>query len=799
MVPARGVHKAINYRVYPDKILARPGSKRWSDVVFPYLPGRTGYSFTKSGTTVTKTVGTNFSAADVGNYIVHDDGTHERIEQYLTVNSVRVSTSTAHAASTAGWVRGPKNAWLFHKKTKLVVLFIDTRIYYSDVTLASWTRIYQSGSGPEPESAISRMRSYDDYVILFNGAGMFKIDLIRFDFWMMNSACPTVRITDVAQSPTMPYCRNYLYKMGRITGTGQTRDRYTADCEIQQETGTVVVDASGKDYGAVFTERPVGEGKTYFGRLTGAALVSPNDSSATWAAISDGRFVISINGESNEIICDFSACTSMSQVAEQIQLGMRDFFPKATCVFSVDHFVIESPEEGGSVSATSDATVVAPAVNVSGMMMTAAADGGLVSSERYTEPCIIGELEIPIDPTTGKYDSHNDFYVISSTLDVGENGADPASKEINNNQRYVWQYDLPVAKALTAAVTNTYGTVEIIVTAGTLQDCDVGSTLRFQDGTEITIGPFNGTNYSTTYSGTVSAQSAAIGGDGALSKAIRVMTCRQNDGGAPLDVIRDSGDNFSSADVGRLIFWSDGTKSTITAFISTSRVTVKESVVRSATACCIEPKTRKYCDIIRDEVSSDRPNLRTRITSYSLQNRFFLPMPNCDMGEVTANMVWGIIVGEMIVYYCSADVGYRHQAGYFYESKQREIFQDAIYEISEVSNGLSVKCGHSTRAIPINQFGSYVIDAAGTAIITATGQSMVDERIGVKNFGGVLPIDRSKQLIVTSEPAIRLFDGASYGENLAIDRIQKVLESCQAAYAMSYDTVNGATIWMLQE
>ena len=794
-LPPRSVHVVKNYRVHPDKLLTRPGSKRWSDSTLPFLVGRTGYALSKSGTTVTKTVGTNFSVNDVGSFIVHDDGVHERIEQYLTVNTVRVSTSTAHAASTAGWMRGAVNALLWHKTKKIILMLIDSRIFYSDVLMTSWTEIPKAHINPVPMSDVSRLRAFDDYAVLFNGTGMQKIDLVEYVYWKMNSACPSVRITDQPRDTTKAYCRNYVYSAGRIGGTSQTADRYSSGIEIKQETGTVGVDTSGKDHGSVWTVRPVGRGDTTFGRLTGGAVIAPYDTSAGWSGISDGQFTVSINGTSRQITCDFTSCTTMAQVAEQIQLSLRDFFPKATCVWNSDRFVIESPEETGTVSYTSAGG--AGYTDISTAMFTYSDVAVSVDNILFTAPVTIGELELPVDPTTGDYDAQHDIFSIYSTLDIGDFGSDPTTGEGNNDQLYVWQADIPVAKAFVASMT--YSLVEL--EEGSFQNCDVGCKIRFQNGFEATISSIMSTTQAVVLEWQViTSQAAAIGGDESLGKAIRVMTASQSDSGNPYNVTISGGtDHFISSDVGRSIFWPSGNKSLITEYISPTVVRVQKSEVIASTGCCIHPKTRKYTDDIRDEAYNDQPNLRTRITSYTLQNRFFEPMPDCNMGEVTSSMIFGIERGGNTVYYCAADVNYRHQAGYHYRSKQRSIFQDAIHEISEISNTLSVKCSRSTRAIATNQFNSYQISAAGTAIILATNPFMVDERVGVKHFGGVLPIDKSRQLVITSEPAVRRFDGTAYGDNLAADRIQKIIEGCQAAYSMSYDTVNGATIWMLQE
>lgn len=174
-------------------------------------------------------------------------------------------------------------------------------------------------------------------------------------------------------------------------------------------------------------------------------------------------------------------------------------------------------------------------------------------------------------------------------------------------------------------------------------------------------------------------------------------------------------------------------------------------------------------------------------------------MPNCNIGEVTANMLWAAIRQNTIIYYSPADTNYRHQAGYFYEQEQREFVQDAIIELSEIGDYLSIKCIHTTRALPLNTFTGIELTSAGTSIIKCAGNFMVDEHIGIKHYGGVCRIDRKQQIVITSEPGIRLFNGNDYGDNLATDRIIKELEKMKVGYACCYDPINGFTFWGLDE
>lgn len=798
LVPANGIHKVYNYRAKRNGLEARGGTKLWSETSLPVMVGRTGYSLTKSGYDVTKTVGENFTADDVGNYIVYDDGVHERISAFISTTQVTVDVSTIHAASTSAYIRGPINGPIvYHEKQGMYVLFIDRRLFYSDtITIDSWTEIIKSGISVSPMSAISDLRVFDQGMILFNRYGIYKIDLDNMMYWRMNSAIPEVVLETEVQEVDDAYCRRQLYKMARFDGAGQNGVRYDSGVSILQESGTVLPDTSDNDFAEIWTERPIGPGDTTYGQLTGGTLLAPYNTVAGWQTFTIGQFRITINGEENNVVADFTSVLSMDQVASRIQLGLRDFYPSATCEYSgsggTGRFILTSPDEGGSISVTSAGD---GATDIGTSIMSCQSGIGTADSAYYTAGATVGNFEMPIDEDTGLYDAHWNRYVLCSTLDV----ADPLDSG-NNTELYIWNTDIPVAKAFTASKSGILiSTDPVSGGAGIFVPGDAGSIIRFQDPMVpevLLVRYIDQYTFRTAYVGTIPLQSAAIGGDESLGKRIRVITIQQSG----TTITRQSGDAFSANDVGRILFLSDGTELHVVNYTDTDTIEVLENAtIAIDTAACIEPKTRKWCDTVRDDPYLTSPNLRSRITNYSLQNRFFTPMPNCNVGEVTSNMIWTALRQDSIVYYSPADTNYRHQAGYHYQQEQREFVQDAIMEMSEIGDYLSIKCIHTTRALPLNTFTSIELTSAGTAIIKCSGNFMVDEHIGIKHYGGVCRIDRKQQIVITSEPGIRLFNGLEYEENLAVDRIVKELEKMKVGYACCYDPINGFTFWGLDE
>ena len=787
LVPANGVHVVQNYRVYPWGLLTRGGCQLWSATTLPAISGKTGMSVTKSGYNVIRTAGPHFDSSDLNRYIVHDDGKHDKILEVESTSRVRVEFNTDHDASTAAWVRGLRGSVNYHKKHGVLVLHIDNRIFYSpSVRIPSWTQIYKTGTCSDPAEELSRISIYGDYAILWNSNGPYKIDLENFLYWKINTPIPTERITDVESSDEDYSERRYLYSMLRLSG-GEAQlytdiDRFTDGVSIQQESGTVAPDSSRKDYSSVFTERPVGQPYTAYGLLTGGALSSPHDTIAGWSTYTVVQFGMTMNSQTRNVVANISGAVSLSEIAERLQLGLRDYWPDAICEFDTDHFVIKAPKEGSSVdyvSAGDGATDIGTSIMQ--------CHSGVATSEDpdYTEPSTIGNLEIPIN-ANGLYDAHWTHYSLYSTLVIG--GSNPVNNDINNEELFIWNSDIPVAKAF---VVSTSGST-FYISVGVLVTGDKGCKLRFTDGNEYTIATVDSIvqgTFEETPSSDYTDASCALGGDDSESKAMRVMTASQSG----TTVTRTAGDIFTSADVGRPLFFSNSIIRWIKSYTDANNVEVKESGTIASTACGIEPKIRKYTDILRDEPRLTDESLRARVRNYTLQNRLFVPIPDCDMGEVTPNMIWGCIKGEYIVHYSQADVNYQHQAGYYYESEQREIFEDKLNEISKVGGVLSVKMNNSTRSIPLNSFDSIVISDAGTAIIKALGNDVVDESIGCLHQGGVCYTPDNLQIVITSEPAIRTFDGVTYGDNLASNRIMKILNKIIPEYSSWYDPVNGWT------
>ena len=254
-IPAGAVHYLRNVHAFRQYLTGRSGSpvyKEETQAQLPYLSRN--HSWTKLDNIITADDAI-FAATDVGKFCVHDDGTHDEIVAYLSTTSVQVRSSTAHAPSDSGWIRGAPNAGMFHKVQKVGLILLADRVYIISLDLSTYTRVLNI-SRDNPSNAQSKFVEFGDDAILFNSGKSFRIRL-NSDcpyMWAINSEIPKTRITSAG---TGTYRYKYLYSMSRLRFPGLGQDR-TTPVLIEQESGLTAVDPdTGKDFGTVLKATPI--------------------------------------------------------------------------------------------------------------------------------------------------------------------------------------------------------------------------------------------------------------------------------------------------------------------------------------------------------------------------------------------------------------------------------------------------------------------------------------------------------------------------------------------------------------
>jgi len=397
----------------------------------------------------------------------------------------------------------------------------------------------------------------------------------------------------------------------------------------------------------------------------------------------------------------------------------------------------------------------------------------------------VGTLTVPVDPISLDQQNHWTHYAVYATLHLGSFGVDPLNPDNKNSQvLYIWLADIPIAKVLTASRSGT----TLTATEGAFEKSDVGCSIEFVDGTTDTIASYtSSTVVETTGTGTVSSQGVGIGG-GSMMTASQTVSGSETIGNAT--VTRTAGYEFTSSDVRKTLFWSNGSRGHIVRYVDANTVEVAESSEVTSGSAMINPVSRSFNDTIDDAA------LRSRINSYTCESRLWSDIPLANTGAIVPGFIFAGVRGKDQVYYGQIPEEYSYLLGYHHPTKQKMTLKDSLTSFSAFNSTLIARCRNSTWSIPVNSFKTEKIKSAGVSVSIVVAQNPIDQVKGAIDFGGVaMNDDDTSEIVVTSEPALRTFDGSRYGANLAEDRIQSQLAALQTAYAMEIHPALGVILY----
>jgi len=417
-----------------------------------------------------------------------------------------------------------------------------------------------------------------------------------------------------------------------------------------------------------------------------------------------------------------------------------------------------------------------------------------VSGEVHSgSPITIGDLTNSVDPIIPTdVNQEATHYSVYRTLDVGVNGTDPVTGDGNNPERFIWVQDVPIAKSFTVTVDGTTCTSA----SGLFDSTDDGAVISIWDGENSYDRTID-----TRVSSTVVTLDSSIP-SGATSKPANIGGCTGlslSQSEYTVSVTASGLNNFASGDIGKTLYWSDGDYGVISAYTDSGTVTVHNSDTKTSQGACMDPVSRVFRDTYQDDPRDGEAwsieHLRSRIGSYLLQHRFNEPLPNCNIGVIVPGWMFTAPRNSKYSSYSQISTGYEQFMGYHRPDIQWLLFKDAINNMVEFPNVLVVRCNTSTYDVSINSFTTEEDHVTGEAISYVNSQNVLDENVGSVDFGGSAKTDEGVEIVITNEPAIRIFDGQTYSANIATDRIMKQLQKMNSVYTSSYDAMNGFIFW----
>jgi len=758
-VPETGLVDLKNFRDHGSYLEGRTGSKRWGDyssftesASLPVLTS--GYTTTSlvSGNerTITATVGDSFSDYDVGDYYIHDDGTNERITEIISSTEITTYTeSDEEKSSVNGKIRGKINGLFFHSYSRKVILVIKKKIYISnDYTITAWRECALIANNGLSNS-VCTFGELNKYLLIFNANGIYRLNTYDDPYYVykVNSDVPSELLTSV--NPESVYLRRFTYTFSRLSGTGLLRNRLTAGVTLIQESGNVEANETNKDYTDHYSASSFGSENLVSGLTNGRNLDGVPDQHWTHYSI-----------------------------YATLDIGNNGFDPVKKEVNNSEVYIW-----------LDDISIAKPFdLTISGTDCISS-----VPVFSYSDKDSIVHF---YDTNTNNFssatiDSISSQTQFTTTLPIGDVTSQPACIGAK----------LPFALTQSSGVINyTKSTSPVVVTFNSSSNIVEYNIHPFETGDRITFNDDSGTMPIG-----ISSNTDYFVIDSSLNYFKIAETYNDAINGTEID-FSDNGSGtitidysyLSSADVNKTIYLSNGDYRVIKS-VSGGIVSVYENSseynIDSSVIGVIDPNGRNYTDKTSDDT------LRTRDGDpfFLLSLRFYKPLPSSDIGEIEAGFVFTAKRNESYVYYSSVPENFEYYIGYYHPRYQIARFKGLIRAIKSLSDRLVVYLANSTYTVPLNVFDTVDLRDIGLIIPVISGQTLADSSIGLLDYGSLVNLDIGKHIMITNEPAIRIFDGDQFSENIASQRFMDTLRSLQVATSAIYDPRIGYNFWGLDE
>jgi hypothetical protein len=748
---------------------------------------------------------------------------------------------------TDGFLRGAIKASFSDISNGVEYYLIGNIVYAissngSVLALQSWKAC--SFIGEQPVAATSTFHKDKSGIILCNPSGVFSISspygANGFYGYKINVSVPEFKInrnfsesislvggSEDMQNFSDASAYNYAYSHMRMVDSsgvfGYSANRlgtssvetvvqfetpvyfpYYEDSIDDGVTPTYIPDGRGKFHTTVYTRCPISN-KT----STVFTFDSSYQSYEDFVKLSDTSkrpYAIVTVGSISGLTAyfDFSDCTSMKDVARSIQDSINDSTNgslrvklSSIPIYSTGEFQgytngVEIYSESGEDVVTID-TSTSTGYNIfytcfdvpSASPVGASTNkcGKTVKFLRYPgyQKTTAGVEEYSSNtwPST-HYGIYRSKDIYPSTLD-SFSGID--SRVSNNPDILSWIEDVQCVNILTGSVTDGV----LTVTAGEIKDYDQYCTIynggnEYRLGTKLTdstIEIYSITSETLTPVVSIASSVFTIGGEKTFTADFTTT-----DG---VTTFESTGYTFSASDIGKCIFWHDGTYCIVDGVADGSISVVGDiSGKDDSIVGAINPTWREYYDTVTDNIQNGF------LAVYPLKTSYNIPLPSMTSSAMAGGMLFVSSSASNKLTYSSLDVS----IGYYHANKQAvDTFVDSILALSIVKDYLVIFTQSSTFSIPMSG-SKQVTTEFGEAYTIVPTPSVIHSGVGCTSPTKIARTDDGNIVVFTTEPAIRSLDGVTYGGNIAEGLIQETyLQKMSPNVVMSYDKISGLTIW----
>jgi hypothetical protein len=174
-----------------------------------------------------------------------------------------------------------------------------------------------------------------------------------------------------------------------------------------------------------------------------------------------------------------------------------------------------------------------------------------------------------------------------------------------------------------------------------------------------------------------------------------------------------------------------------------------------------------------------------------------VPVPNCNLGVILGDFAVMAQSQGKTVYHSQTTKNFEYLLGQHSSQLQRhDIVNDVVTEITKFENSVCIRCKSSTKVMPTSDFEMTKYANNARFVFSLVKINEVSSMVGSSGVGASCKIYNSRaEYVLTNEPALRLFDGVNYGENLLENRIMHKVNQMQNAYTLHHDPNWGLLIW----
>jgi hypothetical protein len=788
-------------RIFDVFIVRAPGEAAYlveylGSLQNPAMPGfgdtvATEITATQFGNTITWQEGPKFTAALAGHYFSWfpsgQAGVQVRafIRQVLSDTTLDVDTSVAiPGPGVSARIERRVNGIHQHRATDTLIGVFGGQVYRASTVFAGWTKVVGLSDGTLADDLDTRVYEFGDDILITNSGGQFVVTGLGTDYvhyYQINTPIPTDLMAGVPSGEGKPHRHKYTFTCTRLS---RMSNRLDEDTQLIRETGSVKAGEDRVDWAEVWTSRPIGDAVEAYGQITGKALAAEYQSHTGYTGITGGQFKLNVNSTAYEVTVDLSSARDMRDVEIAIQAAARVHraLKDVEFIFEGTRWRVRTGLNDEIGVCTAGASTGTNLHTILGLDT-----GASTLSLAATYPVTVGPLTYP---ALTRDITHYSVY----------RGEDSAEDDASGDLLGLVE-DVPVARAFTAEIiaNTTYEGHVILLndTAQKLYRADVGSTIKLLDGTVATItelADFDGEGFfgvpflaeanaaMTDATAPKASQSAAIGG-GLVFTAAQDGTAFALSAGA-LDAVRDTE---------HLVFWADGTTGILSQVVNTALGRMLEPATKAPQAITMHPVSRYFTDTVKADQA------RAVRGAWPLQTRFWEPLPSEQVTAVTPG--WIFVAKRGSGGYAYSQLNNRWNAGYYNPAHQKYTqFWDGV-------QSFRVKDGYVLIR------GTSALYRLATASWTDVGEARVGEVVAkladpkeLSKIGGSLgdgaaqDLESGGEIVVTSEPEVRIWDGEKYSAGMSAGRVRKSdLLKARLSFVGAYQAISGYFLWFKKE